>query len=125
MVLIRIFGQLFQVVIGPGTTEDQIALRRAPSWAGKAGEELAAALSSPQIRALTEMAGWAETNLQGVTGTTSFQGRTIPRAALQMRQQFNNDDFGGMSAGELREQRKARRTSISELRSAAQQLGKL
>lgn len=123
--LLRIFGIPVQLVVGPGTTEDQIAFRRAPSWAGKSGEELAAALSGPQVRALVEMAGWAETNLEGVTGVTTLDGRPVPRSAARMREQFDGADFGGMSTQELKEARKAKRTSIDDLQSAAREIGKL
>lgn len=121
MVLVQVFGQLMQIVNGPGTTaEGNFTLRSAPPWAGAtSAEELAAALSGPQVRALTEMASWAETNLQGETGTTGFRGRTIPNAAMAMREQFGGSDFGGMSTQELRERRKAQRVDINDLSRAA------
>lgn len=121
MVLVEIFGQLFQIVNGPGTTpQGTFALRGAPSWAGAStAEELVAAMSSAQIDALTTMASWAEDNLQGVTGVTSLNGRDVPEAAFRMREQFAGSDFGGMSQTELRRRRKAKRIDIDSISAAA------
>lgn len=60
MVLVEFLGQLFQVVNGLGTTPQRtIALGKAPQWAGAtSAEELARAMTGPQLDALIEMAQW-------------------------------------------------------------------
>lgn len=120
MVLVEFLGRQFQVVNGPGTTANgNLALRRAPPWAGaSSAAELVSAMSGPQLDALTEMASWAETNLDGVTGVTSFRGSRVPRAAAQMAEQFEGSTFGGMSAQQQRAQRKAQRINVSDIEAA-------
>lgn len=125
MTLVEFMGQLFQVVNGPGTTpQGTFALRGAPAWAGaSSAEELAAALSGPQISALTTMASWAENNLQGVTGVTTLNGRRVPRAAAEMAEEWRGSDFGGRSVAEQRRRAKARRIDIDDLEAAAREQG--
>jgi len=109
-----------QIVNGPGTTPNgTFALRRAPPWAAPANaEQLAAALSSNQIDALTKMAKWAESNLKGVQGKTTLNGKEIPQAAYNMREQFKGNSYGGKTDAQLREQRKEGRISIRDLETA-------
>lgn len=125
MVLVEFLGQLFQVVNGPGTTpQGTLALRSAPPWAGAtSADELAAAMSGPQLSALVTMASWAETNLQGETGVTTLNGRTVPSAAAQMAERWRGASFGGMSQAEQRRQQKERRISVDAIESAARERG--
>lgn len=125
MVLVEFLGQLFQVVNGPGTTpQGTLALRSAPPWAGAtSAEELAAAMSGPQLNALVTMASWAETNLQGETGVTTLNGRRVPAAAAAMAERWRGADFGGMSLSEQRRQQKARRISVGDIEAAARERG--
>lgn len=124
MVLVNFLGQTFQVVIGAGTTSGGLSLRRAPPWAGaSSAEELVAAMSDAQIDALTTMASWAESNLQGVTGTTSMNGQTVPEAAARMAEEWRGSSFGGRSAQEQRRRQKARRISVDEIEAAARGAG--
>lgn len=127
MVLVEFLGQLFQVVNGPGTTpQGTLALRKAPSWAGvTSAEELARAMTGPQLDALIEMASWAETNLQGVNGTTTLNGRTVPRAAAEMAERWRGSDFGGRSVQQQREVQKARRIDIDDIEQAAREVGRV
>jgi len=119
--MVTLFGKLFQIVNGPGTVPNgTFALRSAPPWAGKSGDQLVSALSTPQLEAIVSMASWAEDNLSGVTGTTTLNGEEIPEAAMKMREAWKGASFGGMSQTELRQRRKAKRTSVGEIRSAAQ-----
>lgn len=125
MTLIEMFGGLFQIVNGAGTnSQGNFSLRRAPPWAGvNSAEELVAAMSPAQLSALTEMASWAETNLQGVTGVTTLNGQRVPQAAARMAEQFRGSDFGGLSQRELRERRKAQRIDIDDIEAAARDVG--
>lgn len=127
MVLVEFLGQLFQVVNGPGTTPNgTLALRKAPSWAGAtSAEELAAAMTGPQLTALITMAQWAESNLQGVTGTTTLNGREVPRAAAEMAERFRGQDFGGRTVQQQRQVQKERRIPIDAVESAARERGAL
>lgn len=117
MVLVRVFGQLMQIVNGPGTTsQGNFALRTAPGWAGaSSAEELVAAMSPAQIEALTTMASWAESRLEGETGTVTFRGQRVPRSAMMMAEEFGGRDFGGESRATLRENRKDRRISVGDI----------
>lgn len=124
MVLVTFLGRLFQVVIGPGTTEDQLALRRAPAWAGaSSGEELVSAMSPAQIRAITSLARTASSELQGVTGTTTLNGQRVPRAAARMAELTSGQDFGGRSVQEQRQARAQGRVNVSEIEQAARERG--
>lgn len=121
MVLVQLFGRTFQVVNGPGTTPNgNFALRSAPPWAGAtSAEELVGAMSSAQIDALTTMAAWAETNLDGVTGTTTLNGKTVPQAAARMAEEWRGSDFGGMSQAEQRRRQKGQRIDVDDIEAAA------
>lgn len=125
MVLVEMFGRLFQVVNGPGTTPNgNFALRGAPPWAGAtSADELVAAMSQAQISALVTMASWAEQNLAGETGVTTFRGKRVPSAAARMAERWQGADFGGLSATELRERQKAQRINVGEIRSEASAQG--
>lgn len=125
MTLVEMFGQLFQLVNGPGTTsQGNFALRRAPPWAGvNSASELVAAMSPAQISALTTMASWAEGNLQGETGVTTLNGRRVPSAAARMAEQFRGSDFGGLSRRELAQRRKAGRIDVDAIEAAAREAG--
>lgn len=124
MVLVTFLGRQFQVVIGAGTTEGSLSLRTAPPWAGASNaDELVAAMSQAQLRALTEMASWAESNLEGVTGVTTFRGKRVPRAAARMAEQFSGTDFGGRSPAEQRRAQKQQRINVSEIEAAARERG--
>lgn len=125
MVLVEFLGQLFQVVNGPGTTpQGTLALRKAPSWAGTNDPaDLAAAMTGPQLNALITMASWAENNLNNETGTTTLNGRTVPRAAARMHAEFNNADFGGRTRQEQRREQKAERMDIADIEAAARERG--
>lgn len=125
MTLIEMFGELFQLVNGAGTTsQGNFSLRRAPGWAGaNSAEELVAAMSPAQLSALTTMASWAETNLQNDTGVTTLNGRRVPQAAASMAAEWKNADFGGMSDRELRDRRKARRIDVDAIQAAASEAG--
>lgn len=125
MPLVNFMGQLFQVVNGPGTTgQGNFALRRAPPWAGAtSADELAAAMTGPQLNALVSMASWAESNLQGVTGVTTLNGKRVPRAAADMASEFRGADFGGRTAREQRQRQKAQRINVSDIEAAARERG--
>lgn len=124
MVLVNFLGQQFQIVIGAGTTSGGLSLRRAPAWAGvSSAEELVAAMSDAQIDALTTMASWAETNLAGVTGTTSMNGRTVPESAARMAEQFGGQSFGGRSAQQQRDRQKAGRINVGDIEAEARRAG--
>lgn len=124
MVLVNFLGQQFQVVIGAGTTSGGLSLRRAPAWAGaSSAEELVAAMSDAQLEALTSMASWAESNLQGVTGTTTLNGQTVPRAAARMAEEFRGASFGGRSTQQQRDAAKARRIDIGDIQAARRTAG--
>jgi hypothetical protein len=75
-------------------------------------------MTQAQLDALTTMASWAESNLQGVTGTTTVAGQEVPRAAARMREQWQGADFGGMSQSQLRDRQKARRIDVDDIEAA-------
>lgn len=123
--LMEFMGRLVQVVNGAGTTPSgTLSIRKAPPWAGAtSADELAAAMSGPQLSALVTMASWAETNLAGETGVTTLNGRRVPRAAALMAEQFRGSSFGGRSVTEQRAAQKARRINVNDIEAAARDRG--
>lgn len=97
---------LLQLVTSHPATNKVLFPRRAPPWAGDIS-----ALSNAQLRSIHSFAQYGANNLRGMTGTTSFQGNTVSRTAVEVFENYPNTGvgaFGGASEEERRQERYSR-----------------
>lgn len=113
---------LLQLVTSHPATNKVLFPRRAPPWAGDISK-----LSNAQLRSAHAFARFGAQNLRGMTGTTSFQGNTVSRTAVEVFENYPNKGqgaFGGLSAEERRQERYSRAdANIQRLQAELQDRG--
>lgn len=93
--------RLLQLVQTHPATNKRLFPRRAPPWAGDITK-----LSAAQLRSAINFAQFGVNNLRGMTGTESFRGNSVSRAAVEVFRNYPDTGegaFGGMTAEERRQ----------------------
>lgn len=107
--------RLLQLVISHPATNKRLFPRRAPPWAGDITK-----LSAAQLRSAINFAEFGINNLRGMQGTTSFQGNTVSRTAVEVFQNYpdtGEGTFGGMTQEErIQQQRQRAQRNVERMR---------
>lgn len=95
---------LLQLVTSHPATNKKLFPRRAPDWAQDISE-----LSNAQLRSCHAFAQYGVNQLEGVTGTTEYQGRTISKSAMKVATDYPATGQGAFDGDSPQERRQERR----------------